>query len=257
MLRSFGHLSNAILALSWPENPYRSLMIFGFHIATALFKFNQIFSMRFKSGDLIGHSRIFYDQSLNQAWVDLDLSTDYQACTKDITILAKMAWYYKEPMMSFILSTFPLHATAKIPYNNCWSTSMFDHGDDVLLLISFAFFAPDMPLIQCSSLFTSLHKTFIQNSTGLSKWILACWSQPFMFFLVNGIRQNVSTWRPYLFSVLLLCIEMFLCPFIRSFCKSLAVQCRFFSVALIKHFMILSFSSSTPLRVFWYYIFSA
>lgn len=35
--------STAILAHSSPEKAFRSLRIFGFHIATALFKFNQIF----------------------------------------------------------------------------------------------------------------------------------------------------------------------------------------------------------------------
>ncbi len=43
-----------------------------------------------------------------------------------------------------------------------WPISMFDHGDDVLLLISLAFFALDIPQIHGSrkfqsSLFTSLN----------------------------------------------------------------------------------------------------
>lgn len=49
------------------EKASRSLIIFGFHAATAFFKSHQIFSKRFKSGEWTGHSRTSCDWSLNQA----------------------------------------------------------------------------------------------------------------------------------------------------------------------------------------------
>ncbi len=123
---SFCYLSTAVLAHSLTEKAFNLLI--GFHIATAFFKFNKIFSMRIKSGDLTGHSRTFYVRSLNQAlsifgcilWDECPArkSIDHhlQSLHQGITILAK--W----PDISRIhdvLHTFmiPLPATVKHPHN--------------------------------------------------------------------------------------------------------------------------------------------
>jgi len=62
---------------------------------------------------------------------------------KSIAIFAKMAWYFKEVMMSFKQSRFPPLATAKHPHNKTGAPPCLTMEMVVLLLINFAFFAPD------------------------------------------------------------------------------------------------------------------
>jgi len=113
---------------------------------------------------------------------------------------------------------------------------MFDHEDGVLLLISFAFFAPDTPLIHGSKKFQLSHHSIKHSSRTPHVNISAYSSCPFMFFLVkSGIWQDVPTWSLCLSSILMLLKCFFLLSW--SSCKSLR---GFFSVALIKHFIPLN-----------------
>ncbi len=114
--RIFWDLSTAISAHFLPKKDSRSLIIFGFHVCTAFFKFHQIFSVELKYEDWTGHSRTFYHRSPNKLsrfgcvlWDSCPVgkSIDQQSfslCTKCITIFANIAWYFKETVMHFIQS---------------------------------------------------------------------------------------------------------------------------------------------------------
>lgn len=131
-------------------------------------------------------------QSIDRSLMTMELSN-----WTFIPIFAKMAWYFKESMISLIQSRFPLSAMAKHLHNKTgpppYLTNMvFSFSAHKLWLFCRHTADPNGP----KSLVVLHHKTSFQNCIGLSKFILAYTLRHFMFFLVKSvIRQRVVPWR--------------------------------------------------------------
>ncbi len=120
----FAHISGGILSHSSLQILSKSLRFRGWRLATRTFSSLHRFSMGWRSGDCLGHSRTLMYCFLTHSFVALAVCFGSLSCWNTLPRSISMPWRYMAP------SIVPL-----MWCSCCVSTSMFDGGDGVLGVI--------------------------------------------------------------------------------------------------------------------------
>lgn len=169
MLTSFLHFSIRVFDHSSCGKASSAAIIDGFHSATALFKSQQLFSIRSKSGDWEGHSRTFSHSAL----VDMEVCLGLLSCWKFQCLICQQTALHsslKWPGFSvnpYVINDHMINVASswlwKQPHQ--WHTSMLYPGDGIPLVRRLGFSMPNIPPVHISKQFLfGLPKVWSLNS---------------------------------------------------------------------------------------------